>query len=57
MLDEMVENGDGAAANVIVTQPRRISAVGVAERIAAEKVEGIGETVGRVSKFLLLHCC
>ena len=53
----MVENGDGAAANVIVTQPRRISAVGVAERIAAEKVEGIGETVGRVSKFLLLHCC
>ena len=51
VLDEMVENGEGAAANVIVTQPRRISAVGVAERIAAEKIEGIGETVGWAKVF------
>jgi len=28
------------------TQPRRISAIGVAERVASEKAEGIGATVG-----------
>ncbi|XP_078039431.1 putative ATP-dependent RNA helicase DHX57 [Augochlora pura] len=32
--------------NIICTQPRRISAVGVAERVASERDERIGETVG-----------
>ena len=31
---------------MLVTQPRRISAVGVSERIAAERIERIGDTVG-----------
>lgn len=44
----MVMEGEGASANIIVTQPRRISAVGVAERIAAERAERIGETAGYV---------
>lgn len=44
--------GEGASANIIVTQPRRISAVGVAERIAAERAERIGETAGCVRKVL-----
>ncbi len=30
----------------MVTQPRRISAVGVASRVAAERGEGIGDVVG-----------
>ena len=35
-----------APANVIVTQPRRIAAIGVAERIAAERGESCGDVVG-----------
>lgn len=46
VLDTMIENGEGALANIIVTQPRRISAIGVAERIASERAERIGETAG-----------
>ncbi len=48
VLDTMIMEGEGASANIIVTQPRRISAVGVAERIAAERAERIGETAGYV---------
>ena len=33
----------GAAVNVLCTQPRRISAIGVAERVAAERGEAIGQ--------------
>lgn len=36
----------GAFANIIVTQPRRISAISVSERIAVERGESLGETVG-----------
>ena len=36
----------GAPCRVICTQPRRISAISVAERVAAERGEGVGENVG-----------
>ena len=36
----------GPCCRMIVTQPRRISAISVAERIAAERCENIGQTVG-----------
>jgi len=36
----------GPTANIIVTQPRRISAISVAERVASERCEIIGCTVG-----------
>ncbi|XP_060804166.1 putative ATP-dependent RNA helicase DHX57 [Amyelois transitella] len=40
-------NKDGAEhAEIICTQPRRISAIGVAERVAEERVEKIGQVVG-----------
>eukprot|EP00985_Skeletonema_marinoi_P009325 scaffold4339_cov77-Skeletonema_marinoi.AAC.1 len=39
VLDDMIQNNMGANANIIVTQPRRISAIGVADRVAAERVE------------------
>ncbi|CAM9871759.1 unnamed protein product, partial [Chrysoparadoxa australica] len=32
--------------NVLVTQPRRISAIGVADRVASERCEKVGSTVG-----------
>jgi ATP-dependent RNA helicase DHX57 len=46
VLDWMIDKGEGAFASLLVTQPRRISAVGVSERIAAERCESIGDTVG-----------
>lgn len=42
----MIMRGCGAEASMIVTQPRRLSAIGVSERIASERCERIGETVG-----------
>lgn len=46
VLDDMIRRKVGSHANIIVTQPRRISAVGVAERIAFERLESVGETCG-----------
>ena len=46
VLDELINNNRGAETNIIVTQPRRISAIGVAERIADERCERVGETCG-----------
>ena len=42
----MIENGEGCYANIWVTQPRRISAIAVADRIASERGEKVGETCG-----------
>ena len=64
VLDWMIENKKGALCNMICTQPRRISAIGVADRIASERVERVGETVGyqirletrRSAKTRLLFC-
>ena len=36
----------GPVSRIVVTQPRRLSAISVAERIAAERCEKIGDTVG-----------
>ncbi len=38
--------GSGRGARIMCTQPRRISAVSVAERIAQERGERIGDSVG-----------
>jgi HrpA-like RNA helicase len=46
VLDDLIMNNRGSAANIIVTQPRRISAIGVSERIAQERCEKVGETCG-----------
>ena len=46
VLDDLILNGQGASTNIIVTQPRRISAIGVSERIADERCERVGETCG-----------
>ncbi len=46
ILEDMVAANEGAACNIIMTQPRRISAVGVAERMAAETGTNIGGLIG-----------
>ncbi|NXV10248.1 DHX36 helicase, partial [Cettia cetti] len=42
ILDDHIERGLGSACRVVCTQPRRISAISVAERVAAERAEGCG---------------
>ena len=44
VLEEASEKG--RACSIIVTQPRRISAIGVSERVAAERGEAVGGVVG-----------
>jgi ATP-dependent RNA helicase DHX57 len=36
----------GPTANILITQPRRISAISVAERVASERCETAGQSVG-----------
>ncbi|XP_071686344.1 DExH-box ATP-dependent RNA helicase DExH5, mitochondrial [Rutidosis leptorrhynchoides] len=46
ILEQEIEYMRGAACNIICTQPRRISAMSVSERVAAERGEKLGDTVG-----------
>lgn len=51
ILEDYINSGQGAWCNVAVTQPRKISAVSVAERISSERNENIGEAVGYSVRF------
>ncbi|KAF2004275.1 DEAD/DEAH box helicase-like protein, partial [Amniculicola lignicola CBS 123094] len=46
ILDDMIQNQLGAVANIICTQPRRISALGLADRVADERCSRVGEEIG-----------
>ncbi|KAH7318664.1 P-loop containing nucleoside triphosphate hydrolase protein [Stachybotrys elegans] len=46
ILDDLYNMGFGECANIIVTQPRRISALGLADRVAEERCTRVGEEVG-----------
>uniref|UniRef100_A0A6M2EC61 RNA helicase n=1 Tax=Populus davidiana TaxID=266767 RepID=A0A6M2EC61_9ROSI len=68
ILDDMIESGHGGNCNIICTQPRRIAAISVAERVADERCEpspgAVGSLVGyqvrldsaRNEKTKLLFC-
>nr|CAD7414747.1 unnamed protein product [Timema poppensis] len=51
ILDDYIQSGQGAYCNIVVTQPRRISAVSVADRVANERVEQLGMSVGYSVRF------
>lgn len=51
ILEQFLEERAGGECNIVVTQPRRISAVSVAERVASERLEEIGESVGYSVRF------
>lgn len=51
ILDDYIQSGQGAYCNIIVTQPRRISAVSVADRVANERAEPLGQSVGYSVRF------
>ncbi|KAL1803374.1 hypothetical protein ACET3Z_032021 [Daucus carota] len=46
ILESEIESVRGALCSIICTQPRRISAISVSERVAAERGEQLGESVG-----------
>ncbi|XP_038879207.1 DExH-box ATP-dependent RNA helicase DExH3 [Benincasa hispida] len=46
ILESEIEAARGASCSIICTQPRRISAMAVSERVAAERGEKLGESVG-----------
>lgn len=51
ILDQMIAAGRGADCNIAITQPRRISAVSIAERVAEERSEMLGTSVGYSVRF------
>ncbi|EDV90429.1 GH23801 [Drosophila grimshawi] len=46
LLDDCIEKGIGSSCRIVCTQPRRISAISVAERVSYERVESLGQSVG-----------
>lgn len=44
--DDMIDNGKGSEAFIICTQPRRIAAISVAERVSQERLQRCGQSVG-----------
>jgi HrpA-like RNA helicase len=51
ILDDWIMRGEGAKCNIVCTQPRRIAAISVAERVAKERGENIGDSVGYQVRF------
>lgn len=51
ILDDHIAAGRGAQCNIAVTQPRRISATSVAGRVANERNEPLGQSVGYSVRF------
>lgn len=46
ILDDYIDNMKGSSCHIVCTQPRRISAISVAERVAQERSEPLGQSVG-----------
>lgn len=51
LLEDAIAKGQGAACNIICTQPRRIAATSVARRVADERVEKLQESIGYHVRF------
>ena len=48
VLDHMIDALSGYVANILCTQPRRISALGLADRVSDERCSSVGAEVGYV---------
>ncbi|KAI9335726.1 Asp-Glu-Ala-Asp/His box polypeptide 57 [Obelidium mucronatum] len=46
ILDDAILKSQGARCKILVTQPRRISAIGLADRVSSERGETMGNSVG-----------
>lgn len=48
VLDDMIKRDLGGIVNIVCTQPRRISALGLADRVSEERCSSVGEEVGYI---------
>nr|XP_045581846.1 ATP-dependent RNA helicase DHX30-like [Procambarus clarkii] len=46
ILDQWIKEDRGCECNILITQPRRISAISLAKRVAKERGEKVGDSVG-----------
>jgi ATP-dependent RNA helicase DHX57 len=46
VLDDLIQRQLGAVTNVFCTQPRRISALGLADRVSDERCQQVGQEIG-----------
>lgn len=46
LLDELLDRPDSTGGEIIVTQPRRLAAISVAQRVAHERGERLGDSIG-----------
>ncbi|KPA82409.1 putative mitochondrial hypothetical protein [Leptomonas pyrrhocoris] len=51
ILDAVTQEGRGGSCHVLVTQPRRLSALSIARRVAEERLETIGQSTGYIIRF------
>src|SRR5882762_195316 len=52
ILDDYIDRGEGSKCNIICTQPRRLAAISVADRVAKERGEICGKgSVGYQVRF------
>ncbi|KAF9173587.1 hypothetical protein BGX21_006665 [Mortierella sp. AD011] len=51
ILEDFIANRQGGVCNIICTQPRRIAAISVAQRVAVERGERVGQSVGYQVRF------
>ncbi|WWC99866.1 hypothetical protein V866_006775 [Kwoniella sp. B9012] len=51
LFDHYINRGEGAKCNIVCTQPRRLAAMSVAERIADERGQSLGKEVGYQVRF------
>ncbi|CAG8500842.1 2296_t:CDS:2 [Diversispora eburnea] len=51
IFEKAIMEHKGANCNIIVTQPRRIAAISVAQRVAQERAEKLGQTIGYNVRF------
>jgi ATP-dependent RNA helicase DHX29 len=45
LLDDMIDRGVGSEAYIVCTQPRRIAALSVAERVSSERKQAAGPLI------------
>ncbi|KAG0045979.1 hypothetical protein BGZ83_008813 [Gryganskiella cystojenkinii] len=51
ILEDYIKSRQGGVCNIICTQPRRIAAISVAQRVAVERGERVGQSVGYQVRF------
>lgn len=51
ILDEYIAAGNGSLCSIVCTQPRRVSAISVANRVASERQQPLGREVGYKVRF------